>query len=212
MRKNHAWTDEERAIIRRDYKHTRESCRQLADYLSQLIGVEITEFAVRGQISIMGIAKSDDRHPWNPKEDEKLRELIPSFNPRIVARKMHRSINSIVVRSKRLNISRRCRNGWFTKKEVMEILGHDHKWVQRRIDSGALKASYHYDLRPTQKGGSAWHIDEHDLKAFIRRYPEEMVGCNIDIITIVDILAGVAPNNYDYDIPTAAESTLAGNR
>ncbi len=196
MRNNHRWIDEERAIIRRDYKHSRASCQQLAEYLSRETGDRITAFAVRGQVTSMGIAKSDDRHPWNLEEDAKLMELIPTFCPRVVARKMHRSINSVVVRSKRLNISRRVRNGWFTKNELMEILGHDHKWIQRRIDSGALKATYHYDHRPSQKGGSAWHIEEKDLKRFIKTYPEDLVGCNIDIITIVDIISGVN-NNHD---------------
>jgi len=140
VRNNHTWTDEERAIIRRDYKHTRQSCERLAEYLSQLTGEKITRFGVRGQISIMGIARSDDRRAWSPEEDAKLRELIPTFCPRVVARRMHRSLNSIVNRSTRLKISRRCRNGWFTKNELMAILGHDHKWIQRRIDSGALKA------------------------------------------------------------------------
>ncbi|MBA7672925.1 hypothetical protein ES703_81113 [subsurface metagenome] len=196
MRTNHMWTDEERAIIRRDYKHSRASCQQLAEYLSRETGDRITAFAVRGQVTSMGIAKSDDRHPWNPEEDAKLMELIPTFCPRVVAKMMHRSINSVVVRSKRLNISRRVRNGWFTKSELMEILGHDHKWIQRRIDSGAIKATYHYDHRPTQKGGSAWHITEADLKKFIKTYPEELMGCNIDIITIVNILSGVN-NKHD---------------
>ncbi|MBA7651997.1 hypothetical protein ES703_59826 [subsurface metagenome] len=196
MRTNHMWSDEERAIIRRDYKHSRASCQQLAEYLSRETGDRITAFAVRGQVTSMGIAKSDDRHPWTPKEDAKLMELIPTFCPRVVAKMMHRSINSVVVRSKRLNISRRVRNGWFTKSELMEILGHDHKWIQRRIDSGALEATYHYDHRPTQKGGSAWHITEKALKKFIKTYPEELVGCNIDIITIVNILSGVT-NNHD---------------
>ena len=196
MRNNHKWTDEERAIIRRDYKHTRVSCKRLAEILSYSSGDKITAFAVRGQVTSMGIAKSDDRHPWTPEEDARLRELIPSYCVRVVAKKMHRSINSVVVRSTRLSVSRRHRNGWFTKAEVMAILGHDHKWVQRRIDSGALKASYHYESRPTQIGGSAWHIDEKDLKQFIKAYPEELVGCNIDIITIVDILSGVT-NNHD---------------
>ena len=163
MRTNHRWNDDERAIIRRDYKHSRASCQQLAEYLSRETGDSITAFAVRGQVTSMGIAKSDDRHPWTPEEDTKLMELIPSFCPRAVAKMMHRSINSVVVRSKRLNISRRVRNGWFTKSELMEILGHDHKWIQRRIDSGAIKATYHYEHRPTQRGGSAWHITEADL-------------------------------------------------
>lgn len=181
----HKWTDEERDIIRRDYRHTRQSCLYLANRLG------VSKFAVKGQITIMGIGKSDDRHLWTPAEKEKLDDLIQKYSPRTVAKLMHRSINSVVGMSKRLKISRRFRTGWFTKKEVCEILAHDHKWVQRRIDSGVLKASYHYGVRPSKKGLSAWHIDEQDLVAYIRRYPEELVGCNIDIMMIVELLAGV---------------------
>ncbi len=195
MRINHIWTDEERAIIRRDFKHTRSSRQLLARQLTEITGERITEYGVAGQIAIMGIAKSDDRRQWTPEEEVKLMELIPSYCPRVVAKMMHRSINSVVVKSKRLNISRRVRNGWFTKSELMEILGHDHHWIQRRIDSGALPATYHYGHRPSQLGGSAWHITEKDLKKFLKTYPEELMGCNIDIITIVDILSGVHGNH-----------------
>lgn len=195
-RKNHIWNDEERSIIRRDYRHTHASRRELAQHLSELTGDRITEFGVAGQIAIMGIARSDDRRQWTPEEDEQLRKLMHIKNPRVVARTMKRSINSVVVRSKRLNISRRIRDGWYTKNELMGIFGKDHRWIQRRFDSGALKASWHYDTKPGQLGGSSWHIDEKDVKEFIRRYPEELVGCNIDFIQIVDIIVGVIPQGY----------------
>lgn len=185
MSKNHRWTDDERNVIRSDYRHTRESAIELADRLG------VTEYGVKGQISAMGIAKSDDRCPWTPEEKQELDVLMHKFCPRRVARMMHRSLNSVVVMSKRLNISRRHRTGWFTKSEVCEILGHDHRWVQRRIDSGAIKAAYHYDRRPSKLGGSAWHIDEQDLVLFLRKYPEELVGCNMDIQMIVELLAGI---------------------
>lgn len=190
LRKLHKWTDDERNIIRRDYKHTRKSCQELADRLG------VTWLAVRGQVSTMGLGKSDDRHPWTPEEKEKLAALIPQYCPRVIAKKMHRSLNSVVVMANRIKASRRCRTGWFTKSEVCAILGHDHRWVQNRIDSGALNASYHYDRRPTQIGMSAWHIDEKDLAKFIRQHPQELVGCNIDIIMIVDLLAGITNNNH----------------
>jgi len=189
VRENHRWTDYEKDVIRSDYKHTRESAIELADRLG------VTEYAVKGQISIMGIAKSDDRHPWSPEEKERLAELMTQYCPRRVARMMHRSINSVVVMAKRLNISRRYRTGWFTKREVCEILGHDHRWVQRRIDSGALVATYHHGARPQKNGMRAWHICEHDLIQFIRKYPEELVGCNLDIIMIVELLAGIVSSH-----------------
>lgn len=154
----------------------------------------VSQYAVRGQVTIMGIAKSDDRHPWTTEEKEKLAELITSFCPRRVAKMLHRSINSVVVMSKRMNISRRYHTGWFTEREVCEILGHDHKWVQRRIDSGAIKATFHHERRPQQRGGRSWDIREHDLINFIRKYPQELVGCNVDIITISHLLAGLIDN------------------
>jgi len=185
LRINHQWTDDERDIIRRDYKHTHKSRQELAARLG------VTEFGVAGQISNMGIAKSDDRRQWTPQEKEKLAKLIPHYCPRRIARMMHRSLNSVVVMSKRINVSRLIREGWFTKREVCEILAHDHKWVQARIDSGALIASSHYGGRPTQKGMSAWHIEQADLVRFIRKYPQDLVGCNIDIIMLVELLAGI---------------------
>jgi len=38
---------------------------------------------------------------------------------------------------------------------------------------------------------SAWHIDEKDLRRYIRQYPEELTARNCDIMLIVDILAEV---------------------
>jgi len=189
VRENHRWTDYEKDIIRSDYKHTRESAIELADRLG------VTEYAVKGQIAIMGIGKSDDRHPWSPEEKIRLSELMHQYCPRRVARMMHRSINSVVVMSKRLNIRRRYRTGWFTKREVCEILGHDHRWVQRRIDSGTLVATYHHGERPQKNGMRSWHISEQDLIHFIRKYPEELVGCNMDIMMIVELLAGIVSSH-----------------
>ena len=188
MRQNHKWTDDERDIIRRDYKHTHKSRQELAARLG------VTEFGVAGQISTMGIAKSDDRRQWTPQEKERLVKLIPRYCPRRVAKMMHRSLNSVVLMAKRIKVPRRYRDGWFNKREVCEILAHDHKWVQARIDSGALKATYHYEERPTQKGLSAWHIPEYDLVQFIRKHPQELMGCNIDIIMVVELLAGIINN------------------
>lgn len=187
----HNWGDE-REIIRRDYQHTHASRRELARRISVLCGEDVSEFAIAGQIARMGIAKRSDRRPWHPVEDERLRELIAQYAPVTVARRMHRSENSVVVRAKRLSISRRVRDGWFTKKEVCEILGIDHKWLQRRIDTGQLKARWHNGAKPQNRGSACWHITEKDLKEFIRRYPQDLTARNVDLIMVVDILVGVA--------------------
>lgn len=187
----HKWKEEEREIIRRDYQHTHDSRRRIAEFLSMLCGETVTEFAVAGQIAMMGIAKRDDRRRWTPEEKEQLADIIHKYSPRKVAKIMHRSVNSVTVQSKRMHASRRVRDGWFTKREVCEILGMDHKWVQRRIDSGAIRASYHSETKPSQLGGASWHINAEDLTEYIRRYPEELTSRNVDLCIIVELLAGI---------------------
>jgi len=180
------WIDEEREIVRRDYAYTNASAQAIAGRLDR------TMASVKGQVQRMGIAKRTDRRYWTPEQDERLAELITRYAPGKVAKLMGRGVNSVVIRSKRLAISRRVRDGWFTKKEVCEILGVDHKWLQRRIDGGQLKASWHNGRKPTNCGSACWHIEEKDLKELIRRYPQDLNARNLDLIVVVDILAGVA--------------------
>lgn len=72
-------------------------------------------------------------------------------------------------------------------------MGVDHKWLQKRIDMGILPASYHFpNCRPKKNGNHCWHIKEQDLREYIRRYPQEVTSRNVDLIVIVDLLAGVA--------------------
>jgi len=185
----HRWTDEEREIVRRDYTGTHQSKRDIAARLG------VTQNAVAGQIMNIGLGNRSDRDrrkPWSEKEDEQLRELLGKYAPRTVAEKMVRSLNSVVVRGKRLGISRRCRDGWYTKKECCEILGMDHKWVQRRIDEGTLKATWHFGTKPSRRGLQEWHIEEVDLIDFIKRFPQELNGRNVDLIQIVGLLSGGA--------------------
>lgn len=187
--KNHKWTEQERLEVRRDYRGTFASAEVIAAHLG------VTAYGVKGQVQMMGLGKRD-RRSWSPKEDIQLEKLMAQYCPRRVARLMHRSINSVVIRSKRLSISRRTRDGWFTKREVCEILGVDHKWVQKRIDLGVLKARFHDEESPPGKnGGNCWHIEEKDLRDYLRRYPQDLTARNVDLIMIVDILAGINNNH-----------------
>jgi len=182
---NHRWTDEERLLVKRDYRGGRASAQALADRLG------VSFYAVKAQIQMMGIS-FQDRHYWTEEQDGQLEEYMTRHCPGKVAKLMHRSINSVVLRAKRLGISRRDRDGWYTKLDVCELLGVDHKWLQLRIDCGALKAKPHNPERPPKKdGGSFWEIKEEDLIDYIRTYPQELMGRNVDIIGLVDLLCSL---------------------
>jgi len=53
----HHWTDFERGIVQRDYAHSWQSMIEIAARL------EVTEFAVKGQVAMMGLGKRDNHHP-----------------------------------------------------------------------------------------------------------------------------------------------------
>ena len=181
----HRWTEEEDDVVRNNYAGTHAS----RDAIALRLGV--TTYAVTGRVAKLGLAKITDRQRWDPHQDERLRDLLEKHPPSRVAKLMKRSENSIVVRARRIGASRRDRFGWYTKAEVCQILGKDHKWVQRRIDDESLKASWHHGHQPQSKGMAAWHIEQSALKDFLQRYPEQLNGRNVDLVAVVEILAGI---------------------
>ena len=181
MNKNHRWTDEERSIVTRDYDGTNKTSQRIADNLG------VTLYAVKGQAAKLGIMqqKSPD---WTEKELEKLAELIHQYSITQVAKRLNRSANAVKIKATRLKLGLRSRDGWFTKREVSEICGVDHKKVQSWIDNRILKASYHNGVRPQKNGMCMWHIKEADLRDFIINNSGQLLGRNIDIQQIVWLL------------------------
>jgi len=185
----HKWIDTERDIVRREYNGTDARTRQIAAKLSYITGDKITFFAVKGQAAKMGIMQ--DKSPdWTEKELEILSEMITMYAPITIAKRLKRSLNAVVVKSNRLKLSRRSRDGWFTKREVCEIMGVDHKKIQAYIDRGDLKASYHTEVKPEKNGGACWHIKQADLIDFIKDRSVDFVGRNVDLQMIVWLLTG----------------------
>jgi len=185
----HKWTEEERNIVRRDYDGHNQSAHLIASKLTYMTGDRITFCAVKGQAAKLGILQN--RSPdWTDKEIEILSKMITRYSPITIAKRLHRSLNAVVVKSKRLGLSRRARDGWYVKKEVAEICGVEHKKVQGWIDRGELEASYHGERKPQKNGSACWEITEKALKDFIISHASELQGRNIDLFQIVTILTG----------------------
>ncbi|KKM23102.1 hypothetical protein LCGC14_1618600 [marine sediment metagenome] len=179
----HRWTEGDEDILRRGWDNTKVTGCALA----ATIGV--TYEAARHKAHLMVLFKRTDyrKRTWTPGEDGQLGEMIHRLAPATIARKLHRSTIAVCVRAKRLGLIRRVRDGWYTKREVCEILGMDHKWVQRRIDAGEIVASFHNGRKPERKGLAMWHIEENDLRDYIRSHAHELNGRNVDLVTIVGL-------------------------
>jgi len=194
---NHSWTEEEDCEVRRGYDGTRRSGEVLARNLG------LTYDQVKGRVQALGVARVTHR-AWTPAEDAQLAALLDKGRTCVaIGRILGRSENSIKIRAQRHHRFRfGVRNGWYTKKDACEILGVDHRWLQARIDNGALKAKPHFEGDAPQKNGQhPWHIEEEDLAEFIRTYPQELQGRNVDLVAIVDLLAGLKRAPLDYLSP-----------
>ena len=178
----HRWQPWEVDVVRCEYAGTNASAQQIA------VKLGVSRHAVKGKVQALGlcIPKSP---PWTEKEEELLRELVPRYSVPVIAKKLNRSVNAVTVKARRLGLSRRSRDDWFTKREVAEICGVDHKKVQRWIDRGALKASYHNGRRPARLGLAMWHIELRDLRSFLLNYADELTGRNVDVQQIVWIVS-----------------------
>ena len=184
--KNHQWTEAEQDLVRLHYDGTRDSINKLKN----LIGCTI--YGVKGQVAFLGLAHSKQPE-WTKKELHYLETHYQKQSVRVMAHALKRSMNAVKVKATRLHYSLRAKDGWFSKMEVCEMLGLDHHQVQRWIDSGDLKASFHTGRRPSQKGMSMWHIDAEDLKVLIINHCRELQGRNVDIFCILDLF-GVLPD------------------
>jgi len=179
--RNHQWTEEEQGLVRLHYDGTRASVEKLM----ALIGC--SRYGVKGQVAFLGLALSKQPN-WSEKELHYIKIHYKKESVRVMAHALHRSMNSVKVKTSRLHFSLRSRDGWYTKKEVCEILGVDHHAAQRWIDSGDLKATYHTGRKPSQKGMAMWHIEAADLKTFIIGHCQEFQGRNIDLFCILKVL------------------------
>lgn len=181
MRQCHRWTEAEQDIVRRDYQGTMASATAIANHLG------VTVYAVKRQVQKLGITRHRMKD-WTSADIEYLEDNIRRLSIIQIARTLKRSVTAVAVKCKKLKMDRRARDGWYTKKDVTEMLGVDHKWVQARIDSGALIATPRNGNTPHQDGSAMWCITEAVLRRYIVTYTEELVGRNVDLVAIVGLL------------------------
>ena len=191
----HKWTEEEDAIVRQQYRGSHQSCQDIADYLNYA-GAQppISQFAVQGRVTNLGIGQRENRR-WTEREMNQLREWTGRYPSAMIAEKLKRGKVSVTVKMQKMGLLRRARTGWYTKKDVAEMLGVDHKKVQRWMDDGYLKAVPYQEM-PQKSGGGQWYIREEDVRAFLLRYPQELVGRNLDLCQVFDIIVPAGVNGH----------------
>jgi len=175
------WTAEEDAAIRAAYK-PRPGWKKERDQLAVRFGR--TSGAIKHRAHELEVAvKSGKSRPWTKADDEELAELLETHSRYAVAKKLGRSINAINIRCHKLRLYAAYRDGWYTDDDVAFIFGVNPSWVQRRIERGMLR---------DERDGQAHRITVRALRDFIKAYPGELQGRPVDMVSVVQILAGDA--------------------
>lgn len=178
-RKVRRWTPEEDALLRQEYDGSLRVRERLASRLGRTLA------SVKNHASYIGLSFHNKEPLWSDKEIHFLEMSYDKLSLNDIAKRLKRTPNAVRIQLRRLSLSRRYRDGWYTREEVAAILGIDHKRIQTFIDCGALKARRH---NPEGGVGSYWHIDAKDLRAFLIKYCAQLKGRNVDLMALVHVL------------------------
>lgn len=195
------WTASDDEVLRSDFRGTALSSEAIAHKLSRTLQ------AVKSRAYKLGLARQMHQR-WTEGDDERLYGLMGRYPLARVAKLLNRSVDSVSIRARKLGAGCRAKDGWYTLTEVCQILGVHSTWLRRRIDSKQLKASYHHGGTPQVKGLASWHIREAALRKFIVRYPQDLMGRNVDLVQVVAMLAGIAYSVEDWDDVHRAERRI----
>jgi hypothetical protein len=180
------WTQDEIEYVKVKYKRTDKSKKEIAQALNRTFG------SVDHIIRLLGMQKYKCQK-WSKKDDDFLIENVGDMTPNKIARLLHRTINSVVLRLKYLKLHRRNKIDWYSTGDVAEMFGCTSSLIRTYIESGKLKAQKRYD----NAKNIMWEIRRNNLREFVISYPFELNGKNCDIVQIIDL---VLPNGIKYSI------------
>lgn len=162
---------------------------------------------VSKRLIVLGLAHPQKKQPnWTPAEDE-LMQSVPLHDPDrareiFLAHGFNRTATSIVIRAKRLNLSRRFKDG-LSATAAGRILGLDTKSITSRIVDGRIKADRRGSRRLIQQGGD-WHvIQAEELRRFVIEHVAEIDFRRVDKFALVELLTGGAKQDHAAALPAA---------
>ena len=141
-----------------------------------------------------------DRRPWTAAEVEIIERLVGKVSVLTIAKRLKRTEASVVLKIKRMGLSRRVRDG-YTMRDLEDCLGESHKKIQRWIENGWLRDRLQGTQRNNGNGCDIHRFREADIVDFIRRHPEELNLGKVDSIWFLDL---VLLNGKEIGAETAA--------
>lgn len=150
--------------------------------------------------------------PWTAAE-EALMSRVPLHNPDRASAVFRehgfcRTPTSIVIRAKRLGISRR-RKDVFSGTSAAKVLGVDTKTFSSWCIAGHVKAERRGTSRLPQQGGDVWSITPENLRRFVLDNLERIDIRKVEKFAFVDLLTRVLAASQETLSSSPAEAGRA---
>jgi hypothetical protein len=158
--------------------------------LARLLGEP--RWLVGDRCCVLGLTRPRKKEPqWTPAEDE-LMKHVPLHDPDrcseiFRAHGFTRTPTAIVVRAKRINLSRRWKDA-YSATAAAKVLGLDGKTVAVYCLNGTIKSTRRKTKRLPQQGGDPHSIERMDLRQFVIDNLELIDFRKVDKFALVDLL------------------------
>jgi hypothetical protein len=179
----YVWTPERDQVLRDRYTSRQRKC---GDLLGRAWG--IPGYAVRRHAAQLGLTRPwpKDRRNWTAEELSFLEEHAGVRHANWIAKRLKRSLSSVVIRMKRLHISRVVREG-YRMRDLEMCFGMDHRAIGRWIREGKLGAK-RAGMNRTPEQGDFWHVTDEDIMQFLREHPTAYRLDRVDQVWFLDLV------------------------
>ena len=142
---------------------------------------------IKKRAARLGLTMQQDKRLWTAAEEEIIERLVGKVSALTIAKKLKRTEASVVLKIKRMGLSRRVRNG-YTMRDIEECFGEDHHKIEKWIVNGWLRDYLQGTRRHGGNGHDIHRLREKDILDFIRRHPEEINLGKVDPIWFLDLV------------------------
>jgi hypothetical protein len=140
-------------------------------------------WAIKKRAAQLGLCYPADRRDWTTEETRYLAEQAGSRTTHWLAQRLQRSEASVVLKLKRMRMSRRYREG-YTLRELELCFGVDHHAIERLVREGKLQVR----RRGTRRARDAWCVRDSDLVTFVRDHPTAFRLDRCDQVWFLDLI------------------------
>lgn len=191
-RRKFFWTPERDQVLRDRYD---SRVRGRAAAIAGSLG--FPTWAIKKRAAQVGLTHSRPGRDWTPAEEAFLLEHAGSRHVNWMSEKLGRTEASVVLKLKRMRISRRWREG-YTMRELELCFGVDHHVITRWIREEKL-IGRRRGTRRTGQGGrpgghhtgpaDPWVFHDEDLLRYIKEHPMEFRLDKVDQLWFMDLIS-----------------------